>query len=93
MQCVGTRTPRGIVLNRVIKNNGAADDDGTSAACIEHEHEALRASEERYRALFDLGPVAVYSCDAAGVIQQFNRCAAELWGREPTPGIPILRLV
>jgi signal transduction histidine kinase/ActR/RegA family two-component response regulator len=36
--------------------------------------------------LFDLGPVAVYSCDAAGVIQKFNRRAAELWGREPEPG-------
>jgi PAS domain S-box-containing protein len=47
---------------------------------------ALRESEERYRTLFNLGPVAVYSCDAAGVIQEFNRTAAELWGREPAPG-------
>ena len=47
---------------------------------------AVRDSEERYRTLFDLGPVAVYSCDAAGVIQTFNRRAAELWGREPAPG-------
>jgi PAS domain S-box-containing protein len=30
--------------------------------------------------------VAVYSCDAAGVIQKFNRHAAELWGREPALG-------
>ena len=48
--------------------------------------EALRESEERYRALFDLGPVAVYSIDASGVIQNFNRRAAELWGREPALG-------
>ncbi|HWX22972.1 MAG TPA: PAS domain S-box protein, partial [Candidatus Binatia bacterium] len=48
--------------------------------------EALRASEERFRALFELGPVAVYSCDAAGTIQDFNRRAAELWGREPAFG-------
>jgi signal transduction histidine kinase/ActR/RegA family two-component response regulator len=48
--------------------------------------EALRASEERYRTLFNLGPVAVYSCDATGVILEFNRRAAELWGREPAPG-------
>jgi len=47
---------------------------------------ALHASEDRYRVLFDLSPVAVYSIDASGVIQEFNRVAAELWGREPAPG-------
>jgi signal transduction histidine kinase len=46
----------------------------------------LRESEERYRTLFDLSPVAVYSCDRAGVIQRFNQHAAELWGRRPEPG-------
>jgi PAS domain S-box-containing protein len=48
--------------------------------------ESRRASEERYRTLFDLGPVAVYSCEASGVIREFNRRAAELWGRAPKPG-------
>jgi two-component system, chemotaxis family, CheB/CheR fusion protein len=47
---------------------------------------AVRDSEERYRTLFDLGPVAVYSCNAAGVIETFNRRAAELWGRERAIG-------
>ena len=47
---------------------------------------ALRESEERFRTLFDLGPVAVYYCDASGVIQNFNHRAAELWGRAPAPG-------
>ena len=47
--------------------------------------DALRQSEERYRTLFNLGPVAVYSIDTSGVIQNFNRRAAELWGQEPTP--------
>ena len=45
--------------------------------------EALRASEERFRILFELGPVAIYSCDASGLIQNFNNRAAELWGRKP----------
>jgi PAS domain S-box-containing protein len=48
--------------------------------------EALRASDERFRTLFELGPVAVYSCDAQGMIQDFNRRAAELWGRIPEIG-------
>jgi PAS domain S-box-containing protein len=48
--------------------------------------QALRASEERYRDLFDLSPVAVYSCNASGVIEKFNAHAAQLWGREPALG-------
>jgi PAS domain S-box-containing protein len=45
--------------------------------------EAIRRSEERYRNLFDLVPVAVYACDADGIIQEYNRRAVELWGGEP----------
>ena len=52
---------------------------------------AVRESEERYRTLFDLGPVAVYSCNAEGVIETFNQRAAELWGREPAVGDPTER--
>jgi PAS domain S-box-containing protein len=48
--------------------------------------DAVRWNEERYRTLFDLGPVAVYSCDTSGVIQEFNPRAAELWGCAPVPG-------
>jgi two-component system, chemotaxis family, CheB/CheR fusion protein len=36
--------------------------------------------------LFELRPVAVYACDASGVIQEFNSRAIELWGREPKRG-------
>jgi PAS domain S-box-containing protein len=49
---------------------------------------ALRASEERFRALFHMGPVAVYSCNASGIIQEFNGRAARLWGRRPKQGNP-----
>ena len=48
--------------------------------------DGVRSAEERYRTLFELGPVAIYSCDAAGVIQEFNRRAVELWGCEPVAG-------
>jgi PAS domain S-box-containing protein len=46
----------------------------------------LRDREQHYRILFDLGPVAVYSCDVSGVIQEFNHRATELWGRTPAQG-------
>jgi PAS domain S-box-containing protein len=53
---------------------------------LQESSAALRENEERYRILFDLGPVAIYSCDALGVIQEFNRRAVELWGRTPAHG-------
>ena len=58
------------------------------AEIVERERieRALRESEERYRTLFELGPVAIYSCDLAGGIQTFNPRAAVLWGREPALG-------
>jgi signal transduction histidine kinase/ActR/RegA family two-component response regulator len=59
--------------NNVVAANRRADD-------------VVRWNEERYRTLFDLGPVAVYSCDASGVIQEYNRRAVELWGCEPAAG-------
>src|SRR6201987_6057533 len=43
----------------------------------------LRTSEERYKTLFDLVPVAVYTCDADGFIEEYNQRAVELWGRDP----------
>jgi PAS domain S-box-containing protein len=45
--------------------------------------EKIQRSEERYRTLFDLVPVAVYVCDADGIIREYNRRASELWGCEP----------
>jgi signal transduction histidine kinase len=49
------------------------------------EHSRL-GDGDRYRTLFDLAPVAVYSCDASGVIREYNNRAAELWGRKPQLG-------
>jgi PAS domain S-box-containing protein len=43
----------------------------------------LQTSEERYKTLFDLVPVAVYTCDADGFIEEYNQRAVELWGRDP----------
>ncbi|MEX2175280.1 MAG: PAS domain S-box protein [Pirellulaceae bacterium] len=47
----------------------------------------MRTSELRYRALFESAPMAVFACDAQGVIQHYNAQAVELWGREPECGV------
>lgn len=36
--------------------------------------------------LLETLPAAVYVCDAEGVVVAYNRRAAELWGRAPSPG-------
>ncbi len=43
--------------------------------------EILRVSE----GFLDLLPVAAFICDAKGTILQYNRHAAEIWGRTPRP--------
>jgi PAS domain S-box-containing protein len=52
--------------------------------------EHLRTHEE-VRRLVELMPVAVYVCDASGIIRSYNHRAVELWGREPTPGDTVQR--
>jgi len=47
--------------------------------------DSIQRSEKRYRTLFDLVPVAIYVCDAAGTIREYNQRAVELWGREAGP--------
>jgi PAS domain S-box-containing protein len=82
----------GRIINTMICANAVRNEGGVAEYFItlvqditerKQADQALRASERQYRTLFDLVPVAVYSCDAGGVIQQFNRQAAELWGGEP----------
>ena len=47
--------------------------------------EALRQSDERFRALFDRGPIAIYACDTTGTVLEINRSAITLLG-QPQPG-------
>ena len=50
---------------------------------LKNSARGVRQSELRYRTLFDLVPVAVYTTDAEGRILEFNQRATELWGRTP----------
>ena len=43
-------------------------------------------SDQIFRQLMNILPVAVYTCDKNGFITYFNRSAAELWGKEPEIG-------
>ncbi len=53
---------------------------------LQVRNEALLQSEERYRKLIDLMPVAVYTCDTSGQVRLFNPAAVQLWGRPPATG-------
>jgi PAS domain S-box-containing protein len=54
-----------------------------------HQQEkSLRDSEARFRTLFNGVPIAIYSTDRSGTVQEFNPVAVELWGREPKRGDP-----
>jgi two-component system NarL family sensor kinase len=53
--------------------------------------EVGRQIEERFRRLVEVMPVAVYVCDTSGMIQNYNKRAVELWGREPRLGDPAER--
>jgi len=70
----------------IAKNRADAVDSMLNVSTQQRREDHNGESEERYRALFEMGPVAVYSCDVSGVIDNFNARAAELWGRAPEPG-------
>ena len=64
----------------------STEDAVQTRRALEVVNEDLRAGEERYRTLFDLSPVGIYSIDASGMIQKYNSQAVKLWGRTPVPG-------
>ena len=72
--------------SQTAKDRADTLDSMLNAAIQQPREDQNGEREERYRALFEMGPVAVYSCDASGVIDNFNARAAELWGRAPAPG-------
>jgi len=50
---------------------------------LQVRNDALLESEERYRQLIHLMPVAVFTCESDGRIGIYNERALELWGRVP----------
>ena len=50
---------------------------------VKADEDEIANSALRYRTLFDLVPVAVYMTDAAGIVQEYNHRAIEMWGRTP----------
>jgi PAS domain S-box-containing protein len=63
------------------------EDAVQSRQALETLNGQLRESEERYRILFAAAPMGVFVCDQNAVIQQYNKRAVELWGREPVCGV------
>lgn len=53
---------------------------------LKHTKDALHVSETSFRELLEILPIAVCICDQDGLIERYNRSAAELWGREPACG-------
>ena len=61
-----------------MKQNNTVDQDVISSL-----REIFSSKYLRDSSILDLLPVAVYVCDASGVIINYNRKAAQLWGRNP----------
>jgi PAS domain S-box-containing protein len=78
------RSPTDDVTRGMMRGNTDSINQTAIVDLTERKHfeEKVQRSEERYRTLFNLVPVAVYTCDASGVIREYNRRAAELWGGE-----------
>ena len=48
--------------------------------------DVFASDQSHYSQILEGLPVAIYTCDEKGYIQQYNKAAAELWGREPRIG-------
>ena len=46
----------------------------------------IRNSDQKFRHLLEILPIAVYTCDKNGYITFYNKHAIEIWGREPDIG-------
>jgi PAS domain S-box-containing protein len=92
ISCLVRRTPKMekwrklMIEPHVAKDRADAVDSILNVGTQQRPEDHNGEREERYRALFEMGPVAVYSCAVSGVIDNFNARAAELWGRAPEPG-------
>ncbi|MCC7061040.1 MAG: response regulator, partial [Burkholderiaceae bacterium] len=51
---------------------------------LQRERAALYESEQRYRSLFDLAPVAIVTKDLSGIYTSSNTFATEVLGRDPS---------
>ncbi|MGI8655036.1 MAG: PAS domain S-box protein [Pyrinomonadaceae bacterium] len=71
---VEQRTYELITANRLLKDEIAER---------KRAEQALTASEQIFRELVDMLPIAVYVCDLSGAIESYNKRAVELWGRAP----------
>jgi PAS domain S-box-containing protein len=53
---------------------------------LETEEQIIVTTGSRFDRIIEKLPVAVYTCDAQGLITYYNQAAAVLWGRKPTLG-------
>jgi PAS domain-containing protein len=65
-----------------------------TAKVLQHEWESDLArcrSNSDFRRLLAILPAAAYTCDAEGLITDYNQRAVEVWGREPKRNDPLDR--
>ena len=60
-------------------------------APIQPAESVPRGNASQFRRLLEVLPAAAYTCDADGLITDFNQRAVEAWGRAPTLNDPLDR--